>query len=85
MKHDINNYLHKFSKSVVAEGQLYESQAATRSGHNVDYVTVRANDVPECNHKEALLTSTKSVITKYASVLKYWNKAVLTEYPNSNG
>ena len=85
MKSDINNYLHKFSKGVVANGQLYESQAATRSGHNVDYVTVRGDDVPECKHKEALLTSQKTVIAKYATVLKYWYKAQLTEYPNSNG
>lgn len=85
MKSDINNYLHKFSKAVVAEGQLYESQASTKSGHNVDYVTVRANDVPECKHKEALLNSSKKVIGAYSSVLKYWNKFVLTEYPKSNG
>ena len=85
MKSDINNYLHKFSKGVVADGQLYESQAQTRSGHNVDYVTVRANDVPECKHKEALLTSHKTVIGPYSNVLKYWYQTQLTEYPNSNG
>ena len=85
MKHDINNYLHKFSKGVVAEGQLFESQAAVRSGHNVDYVTVRANDVPECKHKAAILNSSNKVIAAYADVLKYWDKVVLTEYPESNG
>jgi hypothetical protein len=51
MKNNINDHLHRFSKAVVAEGQLYESQAQVRSGHNVDFVTVRGEDVPECISK----------------------------------
>ncbi len=85
MKNDINNYLHKFSKGVVAEGQLYERQAQVKSGHNVDYVTVRGQDIPECQYRELLLTSSNTVKTPYNAVLKFWNQASMTVYPDSNG
>ena len=71
MKEHTNTYLHKFSKGVVADGPLFESQAQTRSGHNVDFVTVRGEDIPDCIAKEVLLTSTKNVIAKYANTLKF--------------
>ena len=85
MKSDINNYLHKFSKGVVAEGQLYQRQAQVKSGHNVDYVTVRGEDIPPCQHKELLLTSSNTVKAQYSSVLKYWNQQSMSVYPDSNG
>ncbi len=85
MKNNINDHLHRFSKGVIAEGQLYESQAQVRSGHNVDFVTVRGEDVPECISKQILLTAQRTVIAKYAKVLKFWDKVFLTEYPKSNG
>ena len=85
MKNDVNNFLHKFSKAVVADGQLYQSQASVRSGHNVDYVTVRGEDIPVCAYRQVLLTSTKNVKAQYTNVLKFWNQADMTEYPDSNG
>ena len=85
MKNDVNNFLHKFSKAVVADGQLYQSQAPVRSGHNIDYATVRGEDIPVCAYRQVLLTSAKNVKAQYTNVLKFWNQADMTEYPNSNG
>jgi hypothetical protein len=48
MKNNINDYLHRFNKSVIAEGQLYGAQAQVRTGHNINHITIRGEDVPEC-------------------------------------
>ncbi len=89
---EIDSYMHKFSRTTTANGQVFTDQATAKSGHNVSYVEVRADDVPICRDINArniqlLTTNTdgqRIVKEQYSSILKFWDKAPLTVYDNTN-
>ena len=94
MNREIDAYMHKFSRAITAEGQIFPDQTAVKSGHNISYVEVRAEEVPVCDsitERDAnLLTSgipgTRSVKdVELQKIIKFYDRAPLTCLTNTNG
>ena len=94
MNREIDAYMHKFSKAITADGQLFPDQTNVKSGHNISYVEVRAEEIPICNSIEerntSLLTSDapgyrKVKDTDLQKIIKFYDRVPLTCLINTNG
>ena len=94
MNREIDAYMHKFSRAITAEGQIFPDQTTVKSGHNISYVEVRAEEVPVCDsiteRNTNLLTSgipgTRSVKdVELQKIIKFYDRAPLTCLTNTNG
>ena len=82
---ETSNLFHKYSRAPLADGQLHISQAMLRSGHNVSWSDVRAQDIPPCQAQDALVDQNGNVVQRWRAVLKFWHRAQLTQIFGSNG
>ena len=94
MNRETDAYMHKFSRAITAEGQIFQDQTTIKSGHNISYVEVRAEEVPVCDsiteRDNKLLTSdapgTRSVKDEnLKKIIKFYDRAPLTCLTNTNG
>lgn len=94
MNREIDAYMHKFSKAATTDGQLFPDQTNVKSGHNISYVEVRAEEIPICNSIEErnniLLTIDAPGYRKVKNpdlqkIIKFYDRAPLTSLINTNG
>lgn len=86
-------YMHKVSRAITADGQIFEDQATARSGHNVSYIEVRAEEIPVCEtideRNTKILTDDpigKRIVKDETlqKIIKFYDRAPLTLLPNTN-
>lgn len=93
---NVRNAMHVYSRSPLAEGQLYVDQATARSGHRISIDEIRADTLPkiasieERNSRYLADDNGKRIVggqlgRNYTNVIKFIDKAVIREIPNSNG
>lgn len=94
MSRETDSYMHKFSRAVTAEGQIFPDQTTVKSGHNISYVEVRAEEVPVCNsiiERDTILLTNDSIGSRTVKdealrkIIKFYDRAQLTCLANTNG
>lgn len=83
----IQAFMHKFSRSPLIPGQQVElDQAAGRSGHNVHYSEVRAEEIPFISSKKDLnkILTNDNIVSIFKNTIYYFNKKQMESIENTN-